>query len=183
MSGTLQSSGKLVWQELLSADEIRIWFAARKKPARLDIEFSIPGVYRFVFPEFKDEHGSHIACYVGQSGKLAGRIPYYFRPPSNEERRDENGEIILPDGWYTRGGVQQSEGAFVLQMLRIEGAISLAGIVFNQHSFDDPFARVLLENWAILSSKFIDKMSPTNWGIAQSTKELFEMKSLGKKEL
>jgi hypothetical protein len=174
MSGLVQSAGKLVWAEFLSAVEIRDWCSAGKKPIRLKSQFAIPGVYRFVFPESKDEHGQHVPCYVGQSRNLAGRIPYYFRQTSQKERRDENGEIILPDGWHVRGCVLNSGGIFTLQVLTISGAISLNGVVLSQNDLDNTFARVLLENWAILSSELIDKMSPTNRGIAQSIKELFE---------
>ena len=175
MSGPAAFSGKFVWKELLSADEILSWFTTHKKPPSLKSRFSVPGIYRFVFPKFKDEHGSQRPCYVGESGNLARRIPYYFRTPSPKEHRDDNGELILPDGWHVRGQVQNAGGSFVLQVLRIEGALSLCGIVLNHHSFDSPFGRALLENWAILSSERIDGLHPTNQGIAQSTKELLTL--------
>ena len=55
MSGSAGHTGKFGWQESLSANEILTWYRTHRKPVSLESRFSVPGVYRFVFPEFKDE--------------------------------------------------------------------------------------------------------------------------------
>jgi hypothetical protein len=74
-----------------------------------------------------------------------------------------------------RGAIQNSLGKCYLQYLTIEGAVKICGVELNQHDFDDLFARLLLENWAILHSQKFDNLRPRNraipTGIQQSTKD------------
>jgi hypothetical protein len=173
MSERFQSDGKLVWRELLSSDEIREWCSSGRKPAHLRGKHVCPGVYRFIFPESKDENGSHRPCYVGQGGNVSERLYRHFKPEGAQDpKRDKNGVIKVQTGWHVRGAIQNSCGELSLQILAVESSLRLGEVLLNQHSFDDPFSRVLLENWAILSSEYVDHLRPSNRGISQPMKTL-----------
>jgi hypothetical protein len=75
----------------------------------------------------------------------------------------------------TRGAIQNSLGQYTLQRLTIVGSVKLCGVILNQNSFDDPFARRLLENWAILHSEQIDDLHALNHGIHQGSKDFRHM--------
>ena len=175
MNTLTQFSGEVTWRELLSSDEIRAWAVDRKTPIRLGrkrlpSELAYPGVYRFIFPEKVDGSAKHTPFYVGEGGDVGKRLRAHFAPSSDEEKRDAKGAVILDAGWQVRGSIQNSHGKFSLQILNIEGSFNLCGVILNQHSFDDPFARKLLENWAILSSERLDKLHKLNRGISASNK-------------
>ena len=159
----------------MSSDEIRAWAVDRKTPIRLGrkhlpSELAYPGVYRFIFPEKVDGGARHTPFYVGEGGDAGMRLRAHFAPSSDEEKRDAKGVVILEAGWQVRGSIQNSHGEFSLQVLNIEGSFNLFGVTLNQQSLDDPFARKLLENWAILSSERLDKLHRLNRGIPSSSK-------------
>jgi hypothetical protein len=79
----------------------------------------------------------------------------------------------MRSGWSVRGSIVRADGNFKLEVLAVEGAIDLNGVILNQHSFDDPFERTLLENWAIRSSELVDRLTPINRGISQSGKDFW----------
>jgi hypothetical protein len=173
MIGQLQSGGMLVWRELLSSSEIKAWLENRKTPDRLlRGELAYPGVYRFVFQERVDGSARHTPSYVGEGGDVGRRLKGHFAPPDVKEVRDSNGVLKLKSGWQVRGSVQNSNGKFSLEILTVEGFFDLNGVMLNEHSFDCPFARKLLENWAILSSERTDKLRLLNRGVRQSNKHL-----------
>jgi hypothetical protein len=82
-------------------------------------------------------------------------------------------------GCSVRGAIQNSLGQCYLQRLTIEGAVKICGVILNQHSLDDHFARLLLENWAILHSERFQNLRPLNrdipTGIHQSTKDFLRL--------
>jgi len=171
MSGPTSSLGKLVWQVLLSSKEIAEWAKSRKQPRKLwrvgDV--SRPGVYRFVFPEDR-------SCYIGVAGHFGTRLRDHICPKVDQE---SDGSAKVESGWSVRGAVQNSIGKCHLQYLTIEGAIKIYGVELNRHSSDDLFARLLLENWAILHSERVEKLRPLNrdipTGIHQSTKDFLHL--------
>ena len=168
-----QSVGLLRWEPLLSSEDIIEWMQSRKKPRKLwrMRGNSQPIVYRFIFSEFVDENGRHTSCYIGEGGDFR-RLSSHFSSPVNREKRSSGGQLILDKGWQVRGAVQNSGGKFLLESLHIDGSINLFGVTLNQQSLDDPFARRLLENWAILHAEYAENMHPLNRGISQSGKDL-----------
>jgi hypothetical protein len=174
VSGLPQFGYKLTWRELLSSDEIRAWVADRKIPDRLRCGgLAYPGVYRFIFPEVVDSNARHTPFYVGEGGDIGKRLKGHFAPSSNQEKRDSKGVLILKSGWQVRGNIQNSQGEFSLQILKLEGSINICGVMLNQHSLDSPFARRLIENWAILYSQKPDKHRQLNRGASQGAKDFF----------
>jgi len=171
MNDFSQSNGKLVWQELLSPKEIEGWAKGRKQPRKLwrvgDV--SQAGVYRFIFPDDK-------SCYIGVAGHFGSRLRDHICP---RIRQDSGGITKMAYGWSVRGAVQNWLGQCRLQQLKIEGAVKICGVVLNQHSLDDLFARLLLESWAILHSERFENLRPLNrdipTGIHQSTKDLLRL--------
>ncbi len=166
------SGGKLSWQELLSADEIRAWVNEQRKPSRLKTEYSCAGVYRFVFPESKDENGRHTPFYVGEAGNIHTRLSYHFRRKSAVVRRDNNGVPLLRTGWRLNGRILNSQGAFTLEFLQIEGSLDFCGIALSQGGFNSPYFRRLLENWALLCSIPGYNPRPLNVGLIQQARDL-----------
>ena len=162
MSTQPYSNGKLIWRELLTADEINAWINRLKVPERLKRDLSFPGVYRFIYSSFLDENGTHQSCSVGQGGNVGKRLRDHFRPDRKEWKRGKNGIPKAPSGWHVRGALERSQGKCELQILTVEGAFDLNGVTINQDSFDDPIARTLLENLGLLYSEKIDNLSPTN---------------------
>jgi hypothetical protein len=166
MNGPSQS-GQLVWLELLSPKEIEDWAVSRKQPRKLWRVGGIsrPGVYRFVFPEDR-------SCYIGVAGHFGTRLRDHICARINQ---DSEGYTKVGYGWSVRGAIQNSLGQCYLQQLRIQGAVRICGVVLNQHSLDDLFARLLLENWVILHSERIEKLRPRNrdipTGIQQDLKD------------
>jgi len=174
MKQALPSRMNLRWLDLLPPNDIQSWTLKHKMPHHLHGTLSFPVVYRFVFPQFKDENGSHTPCYVGEAGRLGRRLSDHFRKP-DKEQRDKSGKLMLKAGWSLRGAIQRSEGKFALQVLTIEGGFDFFRVVLSQHSFDDPFERRLLENWAIRSSELDDHLHLLNRGISQPAKDLLRM--------
>lgn len=157
----------LHWQELLSRDEIHNWVHHRQVPRRLLTDLASPGVYRFIFPEARDENAAHTPCYVGEAGNIGSRLRDHFRlEPSGTDERREVGRRGLRAGWQVRGSIQNAAGEFQLQVLMITGAVTMCGLTFGPNSvsnpLDDSFLRKMLENWAILASEHIDHFWPLN---------------------
>ena len=177
MSGPLQLRVNLVWQELLTAEEIAAWSKSHKMPSKLRKVGgkSLAGVYRFIFPKVKDGTSSHTPCYVGEAGHLGDRLRAHICPNRPQLRRLAEGSDNLPRVLLTRGAIQNSLGQCTLQRLTIVGSVKLCGVLLNQNSFDDPFARRLLENWAILHSEQIDDLHALNHGIHQGSKDFRHM--------
>ena len=167
MNGSPQSSGKLVWQEFLLPDEIADWAKSRKQPRKLwrTGGVSQAGVYRFIFPEAGDQY----SCYIGVADHLGRRLHEHICPGINRE-------FIADSGWSVRGAIQNSLGKCYLQRLSIKGSIDICCAKLNQTSFDDLFARILLENWAILYSERRENLRPRNrdirMGLSQGAKDL-----------
>lgn len=167
MSGISQSSGQLVWEELLSAAEIAEWARSRKQPRKLwRVDgASQPGVYRFIFPKDK-------TCYVGVAGHFGRRLRDHICPRVGRRPEDATKNVY---GWSVRGAIQNSLGECSLQRLKIEGDVNFCGLTINQHDLDDLFVRLLVENWAILYSEQLDGLRPRNRdiraGIHQGTKD------------
>jgi hypothetical protein len=169
-----QSCKNLDWRELLSSKEIAEWAKSRKQPRKLwrVRGNSQPGVYRFVFPEDR-------SCYIGVAGHFGARLHDHICPRINQKSEESE---KTKSGWSVRGAIKDSLGKCYLQYLTIEGAINLCGVELNQHSFDDFFARLLLENWAIFSSEQDseqEKLRPRNrdirTGIHEGTKNFRQM--------
>ncbi|MHB1701843.1 MAG: GIY-YIG nuclease family protein [Acidobacteriaceae bacterium] len=175
MNSLSQFSCKMTWVELLSSEEIKAWVVDRKLPERVRRgELSYPGVYRFIFPEAVDGSARHTPFYVGEAGDVGKRLRSHFAHSSTEEKRDLKGKVILETGWQVRGSVQNSRGNCTLQVLKFETSINVCGVILNQHSFDCPFARRLIENWAILCSQRLDKLRQLNRGVPSSSKRFFQ---------
>jgi hypothetical protein len=179
MNGSCRIAMKLDWQELFSPEEVKRWALKREKPERLQNEdFAFPGVYRFVFPmdaDGTDPQTFH--CYVGETGDVGKRICDYFVLRGVREVRNTDGTLKDYDGWPVRGEIQNSRGVFSIQILRIEGCLEIYGVKLNATCFDDHFSRILLENWAILHAKQIDKYHVLNCGVDQGIKYLQRMGS------
>ncbi len=126
----------------------------------------------FLRNSFERANGRHTPCYVGEGGNIAERISDHLLRKETVTR-DKKGNLVLRSGWSVRGDIQRSDSNFTLQILMIEGAQNLKGVILNQHSFDDPFARRLLENWAICSQERNDHLRVKNRGVSQSTKNFF----------
>lgn len=175
MSKHSQSSGRLVWRELLSSKEICQWVVDGKKPERLRQDPSVPGVYRFVFTAIEDENGEHTPFYVGEAGNIHARLCYHFGQGPKVVRRDANGTPVFRPGWRLRGKIRISEGKFTLEYLDIEGFVDLCGVTLNKSSFESPFARRLLENWGLLCS--ISGASPRhlNVGPTQQARDFINL--------
>jgi hypothetical protein len=90
----------------------------------------------------------------------------------SQEKRNEEGKLVLDKGWQVKGAVQNSRGRFRLEILHIEGSIDLYGVTLNQHSLDNLFARRLLENWAILQAEYVERLRPLNRGISQTGRDM-----------
>jgi hypothetical protein len=154
-----QSTFRLVWQELLSHEEIENWALRRKIPERIQREIAGPGVYRFIFPEAVDGAASHTPCYVGEGGNLGNRLRKHFALPKETTKRLKNGTLALESGWAVRGNVQNARGQFVVQVLAIQGSINIGGVS-------------ILENLAILHSERFDKLLQLNRGVPETSKNL-----------
>ena len=171
MSSPSQSSGKLVWQEFLSPKEIAEWAKSRKQPRKLwRVDgVSRPGVYRFIFPEDQ-------SCYIGVGGHFGRRLHDHICPKNNQE---PNFPAKVMSGWSVRGAIQNSLGKCHLQCLTLERSVNMCGVKLNQHSFEDYFARLLLENWAIFHAERIEGLRPLNrdipTGIHQGTKDFLHL--------
>jgi hypothetical protein len=165
MNSQFWSHCNLRWQELLSSDDIRAWTQEQKMPIHLRGRLLCPGIYRFVFREFRDENGKHTPCYVGEAGRLGRRLSDHFRR-DDKVRRERTGKLKLKAGWGVRGAIQRSGGEFKLQALTIEGPVNFNGLVFGPDTipgpFEDSFVRKLLENLAIVVSEYVDGLRPTN---------------------
>jgi len=177
MSGPPKFPPELSWQELFSPEEVGQWALKKERPERLRHgELAFSGVYRFIFP--RDHDGTvrqtpH--CYVGETGDVGKRLCDYFVLRGAREVRNADGELRDYGGWPVRGEIQGSCGEFSLQILRIEGCLDLYGVKLNATCFDDPFARVLLENWAVLHAKQVEKYHVLNCGVHEGIKYLQRM--------
>jgi hypothetical protein len=173
MNAFRQRSGALIWEPLLSSEELKKWVLTRKKPRQLYKrgQISRPIVYRLIFTPFVDENGAHTPCYVGEGGDIQ-RLSNHMRldMPTSITRKYKG--KTLPGGWWVRGAVRKSGGDLRLEILKIEGCVNIAGITLSQSSLDDVFARRLLENWAILYARDTEGLRPYNRGISQSGKDL-----------
>jgi hypothetical protein len=177
MSSAFQSNGQLVWKELLSAREIEEWAVSRSQPRKLwRVDgHSWPGVYRFVFPNDSFCAGSSFrgpSCYIGVAGHFGTRLRDHICPSTNQKSKNSARNV---SGKSVHAAISDSLGKCYLQYLTIEGAVEMCGVKIVQHSFDDLFARLLLENWAIFHAERIEKLPPLNrdipTGIPQSTKD------------
>ena len=85
----------------------------------------------------------------------------------------------MESGWSVRGAIHNSVGKCHLQYLTIEGSVDMCGVILNQHCFEDYFARLLLENWAIFHAERFEKLRPLNRdivrGIHQGTKDFLRL--------
>src|ERR1700722_4799661 len=117
MNGPPDSSGKLVWQELLSPKEITEWAKSRKQPRKLWRVGGVSqaGVYRFIMPEDR-------SCYVGVAGHFGERLHDHICPRISQQSEDDAEKMY---GWSVRGAIQNSLGQCYLQCLTIEGAINV----------------------------------------------------------
>lgn len=176
MSAVAQPGGELIWEELLTPPEIRAWVMECARPERLKRELSSPGVYRFIFPEFKDENGRHTPFYVGEAGNLGSRLASHFAQGSDAVRRDKNGLIHFRAGRRLRGAIQGSLGEFSLEVLRVEGSIDFSGVKINQDIFKNTFGRRLLENWALLQSIQAEHPRHLNAGLKQQGNGLRDLR-------
>jgi hypothetical protein len=180
MNGPHQSHNKLAWKVFLSQEEILRWVDNREKPNKpqLSGQISHPGVYRFLFPEQTDGASSHKPCYVGETGDLGNRMPDYLCAIKDKEKRDEDDKLILNSEWMVQGAIQNairdSIGRCSLQLLTIEGSVTLCEVTLNDTDLDNVFARRFLENWAILKS-IGEGFYPLNCGLHQSTKDFWRM--------
>ena len=174
MSGPSQSNGHLVWQVLLSPKKIKKWAESRKAPvevrkvkSKIDYAASMPGVYRFIFP---DDH----SYYIGEAQHLGTRLHCHICP--NAERQSEDTAKNRTKRRVS-DAIKNSIGKCSLEYLTIDGTLAICGLTLDQNSFGDPFARLLLENLAILQAEKTEK----TWrslnrkvpaAIPQSTKDL-----------
>jgi hypothetical protein len=166
--------GLLRWKDLLPVDKRLRWFSEKRKPDELDVipGNSLPGVYRFRFPEQVDGSAKHTPCYIGEAGDIGERLQRYFRSRRTVERRDECGELILGDAWRVIGvigAIENSKGDFSLEVLELKAPIKIAGVMVN--SFEDPFARRFLENLALLHAVQVENLRPLNSGVSQGSKD------------
>jgi hypothetical protein len=178
MKDLQQATGELVWEPLLTPEEIVEWWKTRRRPRKL---WRIRGmstslVYRFVFDECDGSGGRHTPCYIGEVGDY-GRLSQHF---SEEEQGrgsppKQAGDPATAAGWWIRGAVQMSRGNFRLETLKIKGSIRFMGVILNQDDLQDPHARRLLENWAILHARNMENLYPYNCGISQGTKDFRRM--------
>jgi hypothetical protein len=181
MSVPSQSNGRLVWQELLSPEEIVRWIKNREKPNKPQLQgcISHPGVYRFIFPTATDGRSSHTPCYIGEAGDLGDRLPVYFRAPFDKEKRDEEDNLIINSEWKVQGAIQNairdSMGNCSLQLLTIDGLVTFCGVTFNLNDLDKMAVRRLLENWGILHS-INEGFYPLNYDIHQGTRNFLRLK-------
>jgi hypothetical protein len=170
MTGTTPSIGKLIWLELLSSEEIAEWAKSREQPRKLWRvgDGSQPGVYRFVFPEDKPP-----SCYIGIAGHLGKRLRDHICPTTKQQSEST---IKNSSNCRVRNAIKNWLGKCYLQRLTIEGSVNICGVELNQGSLGDLFARLLLENWAILHSGRIERLSPLNYdvrlAIPQITKDV-----------
>ena len=173
MTGNRRPNYPLIWSQVLSPHEIRAWVVERRRPECLRADFRCPAVYRFVFPEFRDEHGSHRECYIGEAGVLADRIAQYFC--IGQEKLAPSGTLTMESEWKVRGAVQICRGECRLEQLMIQGHISVCGVKIAQADLEDQFVRRLIENWAILYSEQFDHLVALNrvvqFGTYQTTKD------------
>lgn len=183
-----QSLGELDFQDFLSPEEIVRWVNNRDKPDKPELHghISHPGVYRFIFPIASEGSVSHQECYVGETGDLGDRMPDYFCPIRDKEKRDEEKRLVLDSGWNMRGAIQNairdSLGKCALQLLAIRDSVKLCGIGVSQADLDNLHARRFLENWGILYSVQCG-LYPLNCGVSQSSKDFFRMrKATAKKD-
>jgi hypothetical protein len=172
------------WEQLLSAEERFGWFSEKKLPGKLTRVRgkSRPGVYRFIFPEQVDGTARHTPCYVGEAGDLGERLQCYFRATRHIERRNDCDELILDDAWKVRGSIQKSGGCFSLEVLRIKNFIKLPGVVINEHSLEDPFARRLLENLTLLYALQHEGLHPLNMGVSQGARDFWRKAKAARNE-
>jgi len=112
---------------------------------------------------------------VGETGDVGKRLCDYFVLRGAREVRNADGELRDYGGWPVRGEIQGSRGEFSLQILRIGGCLDLYGVELNATCFNYSFARVLLENWAILYAKQVEKYHVLNCGVDQGIKYLQRM--------
>ena len=172
MSDSSQSSGKLDWQELLSAKEIAQWATSREQPRKLWRVGGVsrPGVYRFIFPkgslcESSSRNRSSFDgpyCYLGVACHFGDRLRDHICPNNSQESEDVAKNV---SGRRVCDAIKKSIGKCYLEYLAIEGTINFCDIEIKQNSFNDLFARLLLENWAIFHSEQFDKYCPLNRGI------------------
>lgn len=173
MSVIVPSDLKLSWHSALSFDEVQEWIRKGQKPkVSLESCLAKPGIYRFVWPESTDPNGSHRACYIGEAEDVGKRLSDHFN------LQDEDLETLpgwdLDSGWQVRGANQLSSGDVIVQLLKVEGSIRIQGVLFNEHSLSDPFARRFFENWAILYSQQVDHYQVKNRGMSQETKNFWK---------
>lgn len=174
MSSPLQTRGSLSWRELLSPEQVKEWWRTRRKPHDLwRKEQSRPGVYKFVFREKVDGSSKHNPCYIGEAGDIGERLSEHFRGCDGQERRGKDEELLLDSGYQVKGAIANSDGEFSLQLLTVEGSLNLFGVVLNEASFDDLFARKLLENWAILHAERSEGLYLLNRGMRQGIKDFW----------
>lgn len=166
MTDPCQSTGRMLWQEFLSAHEVEQWAKCRKQPRKLWRigGISIPGVYRFIFLDDR-------SCYVGIAGHLGERLGDHICPLNKLSRDPQK----TASGWSVRGAIQNSLGKCYVQRMTIEGTVNIYGLKIAQPDLDDLFVRLLLENWAVLDAERNEKLRPRNRdiprGIHQSTKD------------
>jgi hypothetical protein len=176
----------LVWREVLSQEEIKLWVSDYKKPTSvIQKTLAHPGVYRFIFPEQVDGTAKHTPFYVGEAGNIGKRLCYHFGPPKKRDEQLDFSNIVLKPGWQVRGAIQNSDGDLSVQILCIEGSVEFCGLILGQSCFDSLHARRLLENWAILYSDHIEKLHPLNLGLTETGKAFWRMRQLSqtKKDL
>jgi hypothetical protein len=95
------------------------------------------------------------------------RLLHHFRPEGQaSDEAKPLGTRGLRAGWPVRGSIRNSGGNFKLQVLTIEGPVNFCGLTFGPDSipkpFENSFLRRMLENWAILTSEYVDHLHPLN---------------------
>ena len=156
------SDSEFIWKDLLTRSEISEWVSNRKEPAKLGTDSGCPGVYRFVFEKSRDGNCARRPFYVGESKNVADRIRWHFRPGNDDVERDRYGKIRMQSGWRVNGNILRSNGNFELHILTIKSRVNFYDVALTQDSFNDVFRRVLIENWAIVSSRDSDGFRPLN---------------------